>query len=1025
MEVKVKHIFLGVVLLLIGSQGAEAGDWPQFRGDASRSGYTAEPLPSDLALRWVYKPAHLPRPAWQGEDTRMTFDYTYHAIIADGMVFFAGSADCKVYALDVETGSEVWTFFTDGPVRFAPAFWKDRLFVSSDDGYLYCLGAKTGKLIWRKRGGPADDMVLGNGRMISRWPSRGAATILDDTVYFCAGIWPSEGIYLYALDPETGEVLWLNDSSGGLVMDQPHGGARAASGVSVQGYMAAAGDMLLVPTGRAVPAAFNRMDGKFRYFHLQRYGQVRPGSFITIVNDLMVNRSELFRLKDGKLLVKGVPGSSTAVFGDHIVYAQGSEIRAVDRAEPMRQKPTADGKSTITVLKSPGWSIPCPEPVGVSLIGAGQTVVVGTRNNKIIVADVQTKSVVMTAAVDGAPLGLAAANGCLVVSTDQGTIYCFGARDAKQPIETGPEKRLIADGKSSVYEAAAREIVKRTGVTKGYCLDLDCGDGRLSCELAKQTELNIYAVASNREDVIRARKLLDDAGLYGTRVTVLQRDLHDTGLPNYFANLIVSGNSVRNGAEGVPLEEMHRMLRPYGGVACFGAQGKMVLTKRGPLEDAGSWTHQYCDPANTGCSTDGLVRAPLGVLWFTDNDFEMPSRHGRGPAPLCLDGRLFVEGLHGLRALDAYNGHVLWEYPLKDILKAYDQEHLMGVAGTGSNFCVADEGLYLCADDKCLRIDSATGKLRAQFDAPAHPDWAKSVWSYLACTNGIVFGSVADTAHIVTYRYGRSDMQTQFTESVLLFAMDAETGKVKWTYKPKHSIRNNSIAIGNDRVYLIDGPLVLGDRTRSANAEADPNAVVVAPLLVALDINDGKIAWESSDNIYGTMLAFSAEHDMLLMSYQDTRFKLVSEIGGRMAGLRASDGKQLWDVAAKYASRPILNGSTIYAQPGAWDLLTGQKKDFQLDRSYGCGILAGSRNLLAFRSATLGYRDLLSERPTDNYGGIRPGCWINTIPAGGLLLMPEATNRCVCSYLIKATIALQPMQRNTKQATESHNRTER
>jgi outer membrane protein assembly factor BamB len=552
-------------------------------------------------------------------------------------------------------------------------------------------------------------------------------------------------------------------------------------------------------------------------------------------------------------------------------------------------------------------------------------------------------------------------------------------------------------------------------VTRGYCLDLDCGDGRLSYELAKQTDLNIYAVASNRQDLIRARRLLDDAGLYGTRVTVLQRDLNDTGLPNYFANLIVSGNSVRKGAAGVPLDEMHRMLRPYGGVACLAAQGKMRLTKRGSLEDAGSWTHQYCDPANTGCSTDGLVRAPLGVLWFTDNDFEMPSRHGRAPAPLCLDGRLFVEGLHGLRALDAYNGHVLWEYPLKDILKAYDQEHLMGVAGTGSNFCVAGEGLYICADDKCLRIDSATGKLRAQFNAPAHPEGEKRVWSYLACTNGIVFGSLADTGHIVTYRYGRSDMQTQFTESGLLFAMDAKTGKPKWTYKPKHSIRNNSIAIGNGKMYFIDGPQVSGDRTRSAKAETSPEAATkAAPLLIALDINDGEIAWESSDNIYGTMLAMSEEHDMLLMSYQDTRFKLASEIGGRMAGLRASDGKQLWDVKVKYASRPIVNGSTIYAQPGAWDLLTGEKKDFQLDRSYGCGILAGSTNLLAFRSATLGYRDLLSEKPTDNYGGIRPGCWINTIPAGGLLLMPEASNRCVCSYLIKATIALQPMHRNTE-----------
>ena len=34
---------------------------------------------------------------------------------------------------------------------------------------------------------------------------------MDDIVYFAAGIWPSEGIYLYALDASTGKVIWVND----------------------------------------------------------------------------------------------------------------------------------------------------------------------------------------------------------------------------------------------------------------------------------------------------------------------------------------------------------------------------------------------------------------------------------------------------------------------------------------------------------------------------------------------------------------------------------------------------------------------------------------------------------------------------------------------------------------------------------------------------------------------------------------------------------------------------------------------
>ena len=50
--------------------------------------------------------------------------------------------------------------------------------------------------------------------MISRWPARGGPVICDDTVYFAAGIWPSEGIFIYALDPASGDVLWKNVDSG-------------------------------------------------------------------------------------------------------------------------------------------------------------------------------------------------------------------------------------------------------------------------------------------------------------------------------------------------------------------------------------------------------------------------------------------------------------------------------------------------------------------------------------------------------------------------------------------------------------------------------------------------------------------------------------------------------------------------------------------------------------------------------------------------------------------------------------------
>ncbi len=1002
--------FLLVVSASLGlNLKVTAADWPTYRGDSQRSGYTAETLPANLATQWVYRTSHAPQPAWMSPDTRMPFDRAYHPVIAGGTVFFGSSADCKVYALDAATGSERWTFFTDGPIRFAPAVWQDRVLVTSDDGYLYCLSAADGKLAWKLRGGPRDDMLLGNDRMISRWPARGGPVIADDVVYFAAGIWPSEGIYVYAVDAATGNVLWCNDTSGAIYMPQPHGGANADSGISAQGYLAICGEFLLVPTGRAAPAVLSRADGKLRYFHLQA-NHANGGASVAATDSLFFNGGHVFEADTGRRRTKNLGSSTVAVTPDGVVHAQGKSIMW----SPFVEAEAVDRKGNVSTKRLTGESSVVAElgeqPVQ-SLIVADKMIIVGSKGGFGFVDRTAGETLTPVHLPDEIPYGLAVAEGRLFISTDQGTIYCLGGETAVEEKPVEPSTDAAPYGDNRPFDTAAEEIIQQTGVTDGYCLDLNCGDGALAYALAKRTKLHIYAVDPDPEKVAAARRKLDAAGLYGVRVTVHQADPAATTYPNYFANLVVSGRSVTEGPEVVDSKEMHRLQRPFGGAACIGRPTAMQVTVRGPLQGAGTWTHQYCDPANTNCSTDTLAQGRLGMLWFTDLNFQMPSRHGRGPAPMFLDGRMFVEGRDALRGVDAYNGRTLWEFPLPGILKAYDQEHLMGTAGTGSNCCVRADGVYLRGGNvpggsRCLRIDPADGKLLAGFPAPKMPDGSDGLWAYLACVDGTLLGTLANTEHLVKYRYGRSDMRTQFTESMLLFAMDAKTGRLKWTYRPEHSIRNNAIAAGNGRVYLIDRPLARKDDARRGDPEAEhePGA------LIALDMETGQPQWKVDQRIYGTLLALSEKHDVLLVAYQNTRFKLDSEIGGRMAAFRASDGKPLWDIEAQYGSRPIINDQTIYAQPGAWDLVSGQQKDFKFERSYGCGILAGSRNLLVYRSATLGYTDLLDNSGTRNYGGIRPGCWINAIPAGGLVLMPDATDRCTCSYLIKASIALQPME---------------
>jgi hypothetical protein len=86
--------------------------------------------------------------------------------------------------------------------------------------------------------------------------------------------------------------------------------------------------------------------------------------------------------------------------------------------------------------------------------------------------------------------------------------------------------------------------------------------------------------------------------------------------------------------------------------------------------------------------------------------------------------------------------------------------------------------------------------------------------------------------------------------------------------------------------------------------------------------------------------------------------------------------------------------------------LTGAERPFPFKRSYGCGILTASRHLLTFRSATLGYYDFDLGRGTEEFGGMRPGCWINVLPAGGLVLAPDGTTDCACSYPNQSWVAL-------------------
>lgn len=1065
-------MFLSATAIVVSDMNSPSykdDDWTQFRSDANRSGYTDNELPSSLGLRWMIK-AGTPTPAWVGVHTRITSDYAYQPIIKGNIMYYGSSTDHQIHAVDIKNGEEIWSFFTDAPVRMAPVVWKDKLFANSDDGRLYCITADQGKLLWKKEP-RADIYKLGNNRMVSNWPSRGGIAIKDDVLYYGVGIWPSDGIDIFAIDPATGNVKWVNNDSGEIWYKQPHGAAEAYSGISCQGYLVITDNRVIVPTGRSVPAGFDINTGELAYYHLQEYGSHGGDRifanndylFITTGNsrdyeEIIGLKNGIFNESDGKQIAnEQLDSPGLAMSPEYIISVDSTDLKlkAYDAKNFLQKSKSKDRKGnevTVNRLSEPLWTVQTIEKAQtISLIIAGKKIIIGTTNGKVTIIDIDKKDIEWASEVEGVPYGMAVAQGKLFVSTDKGYIYCFDDQaNSSSAIIIAKKINNSPYGKNELYEQSAKEIIKESGITHGYCIDVACGDGALAYELAKRTNLHIIAVDSDSANVEKARKLLNEAGLYGSRVTVHQSDLSLKRYPSYFANLTVSRYSVDKGES--PYKESPHVQRPNGGVMMVGMSNAMKKTVREPLPGAGEWTHMYADPGNTICSMDDIVKGELGILWWNDPDFDVPSRHGRGIAPLYKDGMLFVQGINGIRAYDAYNGHQIWDYYIEDLAKHYDQDNLLGAAITASNYAIDGDRMYVRVGmqqyDMAFRLVHAinihTGNLIKILESPPIEDSGKSnwgplnYWGFIFAKDGTVYGSIADVDHIVTGGYREADMSHQFSESKAVFAMDAETGNLKWIYNAKDSIRNNTFAIGDGLVFFIDRPQALQDRLRNPIKD---NGIKTGKL-IALDAKTGEIKY-NVDNDFATLLAVSNEYDILIGTQQFTRFKLSSEEGGRIFAYRASTGEPIWDKeigigknqkiwvkelpdgagadyyypytggngpgSYNYSSRPIIIGDEIFFEPLSLKLKTGEEINRPFGRTYNCGMICSGKHVLTFRSGTFGYYNFADwQSGVKNWGGFRPACWINTIVAGGLVLVPEGQARCNCSYQMLPSIAFAP-----------------
>ncbi len=168
-------------------------NWPIYRHNAQRSGATRCAVPDEVTPSWT---AQLP-----GKPSS--------CVAANSKVFVASTDTHTLYALDAVSGDKVWTYTAAGRIDTPPTVYRGLVLFGSADGWVYCLRAGDGTPVWAFRAAPDDVQVVDHGQPASAWPVHGNILVENGVAYTCAGrsSYLDGGVYLYALNPSTGEVL--------------------------------------------------------------------------------------------------------------------------------------------------------------------------------------------------------------------------------------------------------------------------------------------------------------------------------------------------------------------------------------------------------------------------------------------------------------------------------------------------------------------------------------------------------------------------------------------------------------------------------------------------------------------------------------------------------------------------------------------------------------------------------------------------------------------------------------------------
>ena len=989
------------ILLCFTVSSVDAGDWPQFRHDARRSGATNEVLPRKLHLQWVRAFAK-PRPAFPNE-IRLLYDGSYEPVVLGQTMFVPSMVTDSVTALDTATGKVRWRFFAAGPVRFAPVAWQGRVFFVSDDGHLYCVSAAEGKLMWKFRGLPTDRKdrsIVGNGRLISLRPARGGPVLKEGVIYFGAGIWLGDGIFIHALDAKSGKLVWSNSDSHLLKQANLDHGVKSYAGLAPQGYLAALGRKLVVPCGAQLPGFLDLKTGKLEPYTMGWGGRVGlpKGSWLVAGSDKYLAHSgdlyditrpndEKFKRGRGRSDFKGLlyPGGYTRilidpsnrralgefkqpVFSKDTLFLSKTKngIEAYDLSQVElkarignARKDRYPDKWSATLTRR--WALPSKLQVHIR---AGHRIYAGGKGivEAVDLPRVGEKpKVSWQAKIEGTPSRMLAANGRLFVVTKEGRIYAFGQSRVDKPVVHARQNHTPKPA-TDRWTTTVKKLSADAKSTQGYALVLGVGTGRLAEEILRQSKLDVIAVDPDAARVSRLRQRFHQMGLYGTRISLYVGDPLKFPFPPYLAHFVVSEDASVLGAFDLrAAKRIHRLLRPYGGRADLpvskkqsaeffkqlfeGARlaGAVARITKSSLQI----TRSGPLPGAADWSHNGANAANAGAsqdrflkaplgILWFDGSVRWHRKPGSATIRVA-GGRVFIMS-QDLLAVDVYTGRHLWKAPVPRRSTRAPQ------------FVAVADGIFIPLGGKCLVLDPVSGRKIREIPVPAKIARETSVgWSQLRVHGNYLLGTVG--RHVV--------------------CLDRSSDKLLWTYRAQHD--KLSLAVGGGRAFCAE--------IRKISRKPKPGELKAKPRTQAFDLKTGKVVWSIAD---ASVLRYSPDHKLVVTT---------------RAIYFAKDGKLMRNHKQQFTVAGDTMISTTADRLTTLSLLSGSQKNGNLKwYRRGCTDLRSCANLATTRyRGNAAYVDFTTRKITPLWN-VRSGCNNNLIPANGVLNVPNLTGGCECNY---------------------------